>query len=41
VWHALLRAPANQITLTVDATRTPSLPVSVRLRRPAPMNHDY
>lgn len=41
VWHALLRAPANQITLTVDAARTPSLPVSVRLRRPAPMNHDY
>jgi len=41
VWHALLRAPANQITLTVDAARTPSLPVSVRLRRPAPMRHDY
>ena len=41
VWHALLRAPANQITLTVDAARTPTLPVSVRLRRPAPMNHNY
>jgi plastocyanin len=41
VWHALLRAPANQLTLTADAARTPSLPVTVRLRQPAPMRHDY
>ena len=41
VWHSLLRAPANQLTLTADAARTPSLPVTVRLRRPAPMQHDY
>ncbi|HYD25869.1 MAG TPA: methylamine utilization protein [Croceibacterium sp.] len=40
VWHALLRAPANQVTLTADPSRS-TLPVTVRLRRPAPMHHDY
>lgn len=41
VWHAMLRAPANQLTLSADAARTPTLAVTVRLRRPAPMQHDY
>jgi plastocyanin len=41
VWHSLLRAPANQMTLNVDAARTPTVDVPVRLRRPAPMQHDY
>lgn len=41
VWHSLLRAPANKLTLTVDAARTPTLNVPVRLRRPAPAHHDY
>ena len=41
VWHALLRAPANQLTLNVDSARTPTVNVPVRLRTPAPMRHDY
>jgi plastocyanin len=41
VWHSQLRAPANQLTLNVDAARTPALNVPVRLRLPAPMHHDY
>lgn len=41
VWHAQLRAPGNQLTLSADAARTPTLNVPVRLRRPAPSHHDY
>jgi len=41
VWHSQLRAPANQLTLNVDAARTPTLNVPVRLRLAAPMHHDY
>jgi plastocyanin len=41
VWHAQLRAPANQLFFNVDAARTPTLNVPVRLRRAAPMSHDY
>ena len=41
VWHSQLRAPANQLTLNVDAARTPVLNVPVRLRLAAPMRHDY
>jgi len=41
VWHSRLRAPANQLTLNVDAARTPTLNVPVRLRLAAPMRHDY
>ena len=41
VWHSQLRAPANLLTLSVDAARTPALNVPVRLRLAAPMHHDY
>lgn len=41
VWHSQLRAPANQLTMNVDAARTPTLNVPVRLRLAAPMRHDY
>ena len=41
VWHPHLRAPANQLTLTVPAGGVATIPVSVKLRTPAPMNHDY
>ena len=41
VWHSQLRAPANQVTMNVDAARTPTLNVPVRLRLAAPMRHDY
>ena len=41
VYHPLLRAPGNQMVLTVDASRDATVPVTVRLRRPAPRHHDY
>jgi plastocyanin len=41
VWHPHLRAPGNQLTVAVPAGGNLALPVSVRLRRPAPMQHDY
>lgn len=41
VWHPHLRAPANQLTLTVAAGGSATIPVSVKLRHPAPMQHDY
>jgi plastocyanin len=41
VYHPLLRAPGNQMTVTVDASRDTTVPVTVRLRRPAPRHHDY
>jgi plastocyanin len=41
VYHPLLRAPGNQMTVAVDASRDTSVPVTVRLRRPAPRHHDY
>jgi plastocyanin len=41
VYHPLLRAPGNQITVAVDASRDATVPVTVRLRRPAPRHHDY
>ena len=41
VWHPLLRAPGNELALTVDAARTPSLPVTIRLRRAGPARHAY
>jgi len=41
VYHPFLRAPANQLTFTVNTATTSSLPVSLKLRKPAPMNHDY
>ena len=41
VYHPLLRAPGNQMTVAVDASRDTTVPVTVRLRRPAPRHHDY
>ena len=41
VYHPLLRAPGNQMTVAVDAGRDATVPVTVRLRRPAPRHHDY
>ena len=41
VYHPLLRAPGNQMTVAVDASRDATVPVTVRLRRPAPRHHDY
>ena len=41
VYHPLLRAPGNQMVVAVDASRDATLPVTVRLRRPAPRHHDY
>ena len=41
VYHPLLRAPGNQMLVTVDAGSDATVPVTVRLRRPAPMHHDY
>ena len=41
VWHPLLRAPGNQMVLTIDASRDATVPVSLKLRRPAPSHHDY
>jgi plastocyanin len=41
VWHPQLRAPANQISVAINARSNVSLPVTVKLRRPAPMNHGY
>lgn len=40
VWHPYLRAPGNEMVVPVPAGTT-SLPVSLSLRRPAPMQHDY
>jgi plastocyanin len=41
VYHPLLRAPGNQMVVAVNASRDSTVPVPVRLRRPAPMRHDY
>jgi plastocyanin len=41
VWHPLLRAPGNQLKLTVSGNTDRTVPVSVKLRRPAPAHHDY
>jgi plastocyanin len=40
VWHPYLRAPGNEMAVSVPAG-TATLPVSLRLRRPAPMQHGY
>jgi plastocyanin len=40
VWHPYLRAPGNQLLVTAGPGNV-SVPVSVKLRRPAPMQHDY
>jgi plastocyanin len=40
VWHPYLRAPANELIVEA-AAGTATLPVTLRLRRPAPMQHGY
>lgn len=40
VWHPYLRAPGNELTVEV-AAGTGTLPVTLRLRRPAPAHHGY
>ncbi|HEU4651910.1 MAG TPA: methylamine utilization protein [Croceibacterium sp.] len=40
VWHPYLRAPANELIVEA-ATGTETVPVTLRLRRPAPMQHGY
>ncbi|MXO59714.1 methylamine utilization protein [Altererythrobacter salegens] len=41
VWHPRLRAPGNELKLAINPAGNLSLPVKVKLRRPAPMSHDY
>ena len=41
VWHPHLRAPGNQVNVPAAAGGNATVPVSVKLRRPAPMQHDY
>ena len=41
VWHPHLRAPGNQVTVVAQGAEDATVPVNVKLRRPAPMNHDY
>jgi plastocyanin len=40
VWHPYLRAPGNELVVEAAAGAA-TLPVTVRLRRPAPMQHGY
>jgi plastocyanin len=40
VWHPQLRAPANQVIIPVNAKGAVTLPVTVKLRAPAPKS-DY
>ena len=40
VWHPYLRAPGNEMIVPV-AAGTATLPLSLRLRRPAPIQHGY
>ncbi len=41
VYHPLLRAPGNQMVVAVNAGSNATVPVTVRLRLPAPRHHDY
>lgn len=41
VWHPMMRAPGNQIAQSVNTTTNINLPVAIKLRRAAPMGHDY
>ena len=41
IWHPLLRAPGNRITVKVDASRERSIPVKLKLRSAAPAMRDY
>ena len=41
VWHPHLRAPGNQLTVSINPARDIAVPIKVRLRRSAPMKHDY
>ena len=41
VWHPQLRAPGNQLTVSADPSKAATLPVTIRLRRAAPVHHGY
>jgi plastocyanin len=41
VWHPQLRAPGNQLAMTVSGNVDRIVPVSVKLRRAAPRHHAY
>jgi plastocyanin len=41
IWHAMMRAPGNEISQSVNTASNISLPFVIKLRRPAPMAHDY
>ncbi|MBS1239782.1 MAG: methylamine utilization protein [Proteobacteria bacterium] len=41
VWHPRLRAPGNQLILNVNTSKDATVPVSVKLRKPAPMLRKY
>lgn len=41
IWHPRLRAPGNRLVVKADATSDRSVPVKLKLRRPAPEMHEY
>lgn len=41
VWHPQLRAPGNELKVSIGPARDVSVPVTVKLRRPAPGHHAY
>lgn len=41
VWHPHLRAPGNELKVSIAPARDISVPVTVKLRRPAPTHHGY
>jgi len=41
VWHPRLRAPGNELKVSIDPGRDVALPVTVKLRRPPPAHHAY
>lgn len=41
VYHPRLRAPGNQVVLSANTARDVTVPVTVKLRKPAPMQHSY
>jgi plastocyanin len=41
VYHPRLRAPGNQMILSANTARAVTIPVTVKLRKPAPMQHSY
>jgi plastocyanin len=41
IWHPMMRAPGNQTTQKINTTSNINVPVAIKLRRAAPMGHDY